>query len=322
MRAGLRGDFTGHRRFLDDRERGRRHRHLQPRRPAVADARRAGRPDPPVDAVFVVDNASTDHTRDVLVRDDLSLRVVYSEDNLGERAASTGVQARTTPGTTGIWLMDDDVVPVPTCLEVLLGHDEACLAAVREDVAGRLVEKAAVEFDLRNPMIRPKRGSVDSTTPAARRCRSWSSSRTSPSRGSCSAASWWTRSGCPTRRTSSSYDDVDYAARPARRPASGGARRGPRAAARLRPAARPRRVEGVLHVPEPLRRALPLRRERPGPAQALRDRPRGRAAQPAARGRAEAANVVRASGRPGACAGCRAPIVGAGGRERRLSKPQ
>ena len=54
----------------------------------------------PVDAIFVVDNASTDHTRDVLVRDDLPLRVTHSEDNLGERAASTSASRRTPPGTT------------------------------------------------------------------------------------------------------------------------------------------------------------------------------------------------------------------------------
>jgi rhamnopyranosyl-N-acetylglucosaminyl-diphospho-decaprenol beta-1,3/1,4-galactofuranosyltransferase len=118
----------------------------------------------PVDAVFVIDNASTDHTRDVLVRDDLPLHVTHSVDNLGGAGGfHLGVTQAYVAGHDRIWLMDDDVVPVPTCLEVLLGHDEACLAAVREDVAGRLVEKAAVEFDLRNPMkIHPKRGSVDS----------------------------------------------------------------------------------------------------------------------------------------------------------------
>ena len=40
--------------------------------------------------------------------------------------------------------------------------DEDCLAAVREDLSGALVEKAAVDFDLRSPLtIRPKRASVD-----------------------------------------------------------------------------------------------------------------------------------------------------------------
>ena len=93
------------------------------------------------------------------------------------------------------------------------------------------------------------------------------------------------------------YDDVDFAVRARRRrvPDLGDPRRGAGAPARLRPAARPRRLEGVLHVPEPLRRPLPLRRERAGPAQAVPDRARrGRCSARCAAGRAEAGNVIRA----------------------------
>ncbi|CAA9419028.1 MAG: Rhamnosyl transferase, partial [uncultured Nocardioides sp.] len=73
-------------------------------------------------------------------------------------------------------------------------------------------------------------------------------------------------------------------ARPAGRlPHRGGARRGPGAPARLRPAARPLGMEGVLHVPQPLRRPLPPRREPARPPQALPDRPGRRRAEPAAR---------------------------------------
>ena len=118
------------------------------------------------DAVFVVDNASTDHTRAVLdARTDLPLTAIHADENSGGAGGfHRGMKAAYDAGFDRIWLMDDDVVPVPTCLEVLLGHDETCLAAVREDVAGRLVEKAAVEFDLRNPLaIKPKRSTVDST---------------------------------------------------------------------------------------------------------------------------------------------------------------
>ena len=121
----------------------------------------------PADAVYVVDNASTDHTREVLHRHDLPLRVSHSEDNLGGAGGfHLGVKKAYEAGHDRIWLMDDDVVPTPECLEVLLAQDEACVAAVREDVAGRLVEKAAVDFDLRNPLaIRPKRSTVDATYP-------------------------------------------------------------------------------------------------------------------------------------------------------------
>ena len=65
-------------------------------------------------------------------------------------------------GFDRIWLMDDDVVPAPDCLTVLMAQDEACLMAVREDTTGALVEKAAVRFDLRNPLaIRPKTAMVE-----------------------------------------------------------------------------------------------------------------------------------------------------------------
>ncbi len=60
--------------------------------------------------------------------------------------------------------MDDDVVPAPDCLTVLLAQDEACLMAVREDTTGALVEKAAIRFDLRNPLrIKPKTAMVETT---------------------------------------------------------------------------------------------------------------------------------------------------------------
>ena len=67
-------------------------------------------------------------------------------------------------GWDRVWLIDDDVVPATGCLEALMAVDEDCLIAVREDLSGALVEKAAVEFDLRNPLaIKPKRSTVDST---------------------------------------------------------------------------------------------------------------------------------------------------------------
>jgi rhamnopyranosyl-N-acetylglucosaminyl-diphospho-decaprenol beta-1,3/1,4-galactofuranosyltransferase len=116
------------------------------------------------DAVLVVDNASTDHTAEVLAASTLpGLQVITSDENVGGAGGfHLGVKAAYEKGFDRIWLMDDDVVPAPGCLTVLMGHDEACLAAVREDAAGRLVEKAATRFDLRNPLaIRPKTGMVE-----------------------------------------------------------------------------------------------------------------------------------------------------------------
>ena len=118
------------------------------------------------DAVYVVDNASDDHTRDVLERHhggDLSLHVTHSPDNLGGAGGfHEGVRQAYGAGFDRIWLVDDDVVPAPDCLALLMAEDEACVMSVREDTAGRLVEKAATRFDLRNPLaIKPKTGMVE-----------------------------------------------------------------------------------------------------------------------------------------------------------------
>lgn len=122
----------------------------------------------PADAVIVVDNASTDHTPEVLAAAQESgrlgaLEVIRSEENLGGAGGfHHGVREAYARGFDRIWLMDDDVVPAPDSLTVLLASDEDCLMAVREDRAGRLVEKAATRFDLRNPLaIRPKTSMVE-----------------------------------------------------------------------------------------------------------------------------------------------------------------
>jgi len=123
----------------------------------------------PADAIFVIDNASSDHTRAVLTeqvaaaRPGLPLLVTHAEENLGGAGGfHLGVRMAFAAGHDRIWLMDDDVVPAPDCLEVLLAQDEACLMAVRQDTHGRLVEKAALRFDLRNPLsVRPKTAMVE-----------------------------------------------------------------------------------------------------------------------------------------------------------------
>lgn len=120
--------------------------------------------DRPADAVIVVDNASSDHTPQVLADAPLAnLEVLRSEENLGGAGGfHHGVREAYARGFDRIWLMDDDVVPAPDCLTVLMGQDADCLMAVREDTAGRLVEKAATRFDLHNPLaIRPKTGMVE-----------------------------------------------------------------------------------------------------------------------------------------------------------------
>jgi rhamnopyranosyl-N-acetylglucosaminyl-diphospho-decaprenol beta-1,3/1,4-galactofuranosyltransferase len=116
------------------------------------------------DAVYVVNNASEDHTKEVLDSyQGLRLHALHSEENLGGAGGfHLGVGTAYDAGHDRIWLMDDDVVPAPECLAVLLANGGPCLMAVREDLQGRLCEKAAITFDLANPFaLRPKRRSVE-----------------------------------------------------------------------------------------------------------------------------------------------------------------
>jgi GT2 family glycosyltransferase len=118
------------------------------------------------DAVIVVDNASSDHTVEVLdAAGNPGLQRIHLEDNTGGAGGfHAGLASAHGQGFDRIWLMDDDVLAAPDCLEVLLRHDEPCLMAVREDAQGRLVEKSAVRFDLRNPLrLKPKSASVETT---------------------------------------------------------------------------------------------------------------------------------------------------------------
>ncbi len=116
------------------------------------------------DLVIVVDNASTDGTAALLAeRSDLPLRVVRSEQNLGGAGGfALGVRTAFEAGHDRIWLMDDDVVAAPDCLAALVADPGPALMATRQDTTGRLCEKAATRFDLRNPFaVRPKRESVE-----------------------------------------------------------------------------------------------------------------------------------------------------------------
>jgi rhamnopyranosyl-N-acetylglucosaminyl-diphospho-decaprenol beta-1,3/1,4-galactofuranosyltransferase len=116
------------------------------------------------DAVIVVDNASDDHTRAVLdAHRGLHLHPIHLSENTGGAGGfRAGVESAYDQGFDRIWLMDDDVVPAPDCLATLMAQDEPFVMAVREDTHGRLVEKAATDFDLtRARAIRPKRSTVE-----------------------------------------------------------------------------------------------------------------------------------------------------------------
>ena len=248
----------------------------------------------PIATVIVVDNASGDHTQQVLDRwasiGDLPMQVIRSEENVGGAGGfRIGMATAYDGGWDRIWLMDDDVVPAPDCLATLMAVDPEhadCLMCVREDLEGHLVEKSATVFDLRNPLaVRPKTASVESTYGTREAMPPLVEIQVVAFEGFLVRRRVIEAVGLPDAEFFIFYDDADFALR-ARR--AGFRIWAVRDAVLVRQLAFSQQlalghVEGLLHVPQPLRGALPPRGERLGAGQALRDHGGCGGAQPAAR---------------------------------------
>ena len=75
----------------------------------------------PVDGVIVVDNASTDGAADVARRHSCKPAVVALQKNIGGAGGfAVGVHVALESGADYLWLMDDDTVPTPAVLGVLV----------------------------------------------------------------------------------------------------------------------------------------------------------------------------------------------------------
>ena len=100
----------------------------------------------PVERVVVLDNASSDGTREVLAAegllDDPRVRYARSDVNTGGSGGfRAGVELCLAEATDWIWLMDDDAEPVPDALECLLG------APVADDAGTAVLCPAVVHPD-------------------------------------------------------------------------------------------------------------------------------------------------------------------------------
>jgi glycosyltransferase involved in cell wall biosynthesis len=96
----------------------------------------------PLDAIYVVDNASTDGTPDFLAEqfgDVPTVRPVLLEENTGGSGGFySGVLAAYADGHDWFWLMDDDVTAIPDGLEGLLRFADrsGCIHGRRVDFHG------------------------------------------------------------------------------------------------------------------------------------------------------------------------------------------
>ncbi len=117
----------------------------------------------PIDKVIIINNASTDGTIEFLNGfNDLPLHIISESCNTGGAGGFyKGVKTAFEQGFDWVFLMDDDVYPEKNCLEKLMKFRMGAMIAVREDKQGKLVERSAIKYDLKNPIFpNPKRNSI------------------------------------------------------------------------------------------------------------------------------------------------------------------
>lgn len=105
---------------------------------------------PGLGGIIVVNNASTDGTREWLDGQP-DLHVVHQENVGGSGGFHTGMRCAYDAGADMIWCMDDDVFPRPDCLERLLSHSDSPDAGImvpRRMVEGQIFSTEFKRFDL------------------------------------------------------------------------------------------------------------------------------------------------------------------------------
>ena len=93
-----------------------------------------------VDKILVVDNASTDGTREMLAREFPDVPVLALSKNIGGAGGFyEGMKQAMEEGFDWLWLMDDDGRPARDCLQQLLDHAEQndILVPLQQDSDGR-----------------------------------------------------------------------------------------------------------------------------------------------------------------------------------------
>lgn len=111
----------------------------------------------PVHAIFVINNCSTDGTKEYLqdFADDRQVVVFNLEKNLGGAGGfSKGIKEAVMSGCDYVWLMDDDTIPTPTALEALMEVNKittspigfACSKVVWTDGSQHQMNKVSLKY--------------------------------------------------------------------------------------------------------------------------------------------------------------------------------
>lgn len=92
--------------------------------------------------ILVVDNASSDGTKEWLMEQDDIFVLSHSENLGGAGGFASGMKWAFEKGYEWIWVMDDDVVPLPNGLNILLRYGQRfpCVQPSKLDSSGRVFE--------------------------------------------------------------------------------------------------------------------------------------------------------------------------------------
>ena len=126
---------------------------------ALAEQRR------PADRILVVDNASTDGTREFLETEFPGIEVLPLASNEGGAGGfHEGIKHGYAAGAEWLWLMDDDTLPTPDALATLLDARERLSAAARLDggadpalLASRVVWRDGSLHPMNYPILERRR---------------------------------------------------------------------------------------------------------------------------------------------------------------------
>lgn len=116
----------------------------------------------PVTDIVVVNNGSTDGTREWLDAQ-TDLTVVNQENVGGSGGFYTGIQKACDMGADWIWCMDDDVFPRPDCMERLLPYterEEVGILAPRRLQEGKIFTNDFQALDWSNPFASLYKGKL------------------------------------------------------------------------------------------------------------------------------------------------------------------
>ncbi len=105
-----------------------------------------------INDIIIINNSSTDGTSDWLEKQE-GLTII-TQPNLGSSGGQyTGMKTAIAKSNNWIWIMDDDVVPVPDCLENLLKDVDSNIirAPLRYKANGEVFYNDAVGYNLNNP---------------------------------------------------------------------------------------------------------------------------------------------------------------------------